>query len=566
MGSAQQPDIRSQAIRATVIVMAIFLATLSLMPKDGLWINDNGVKLIQTQGLLLNHFKDASIPWPGEEVDPGYDFEPLTPPFGLMSDGRLYGFYSLPFAVLSALPYAWLGFRGLYLIPLLGAFLLLIAVGGVASLLPGKPVRSAIWLTALATPIWFYSVTFWEHVPAAALTTSSVFFCLRYYLKGESRDLVYCAVLLGAAVYLRDELYLFGLPLLLIATMARRSWWRGSLLFCGTAVVTLAPLWFFNIAQFGSILGIRLTAASPVNVGAGTFLSDRPDVWRLLFLNGHESAWLSLLACAPFTILLLWYPRIAPARFRGALLWLGGTGVLSGLIVASGHLGSDSPVRWLLNANGLFAAAPFLIWAFIRPLDDEDSERPTRAGVAELLRLIIIIYAILLTLITPMKSINGIHWGCRLLLPLYPLMGLLAATNLCHLFRDRSRKWPDGLMPAAVILLSVLLQVYSLGLLQKRKDSNSRLNHYVAGRPEEVIAAVGWFVPQELGATFYDKKIFLATTPPRFNQLLARLRDNGIQRVLVVSSLPMRHPAFHLERRFDDGMNFLTVEIGTLDL
>ena len=82
--------------------------------------------------------------------------------------------YSATFAVPSSFPYRLFGDPGLYLLPLAAGLLTLPAVWSLAGMLSGARVGRAVPLASLGTPLWFYSLTFWEHTPAACLAVWSV--------------------------------------------------------------------------------------------------------------------------------------------------------------------------------------------------------------------------------------------------------------------------------------------------------------------------------------------------------------------------------------------------------
>ena len=82
-------------------VLVGYLVTFLWLPHDGFWITDNEAKFIQVQGLLRTNYRDFSIPWPGQELDPEFAFNPLRDPFSHIVNGRMYGFNPPAFLVIS---------------------------------------------------------------------------------------------------------------------------------------------------------------------------------------------------------------------------------------------------------------------------------------------------------------------------------------------------------------------------------------------------------------------------------------------------------------------------------
>jgi len=545
--------------------MLVYAVTLGLMPPDGFWINDNGCKFIQMKGLILTGYRDLSIPWPGRDLDPDYILNPLPRPFGELLEGRLYGFYSHPFAFLSSFPYRLLGTHGLYVIPFVSGFFLLLAVRSLAGFLPGRPRSLAIGIVGLCTPVWFYAVDFWEHLPADCLVTWSVVTILKYRVRPTRRSLALSAVLLGLSIYFRDNLYLFALPLLAAVTLTRPFRSRHLLLFGTMLALTLAPLWTFNWLQFGHPLGLRLVSAASAGGGWLRHLADRPAVFNLLLLNGHENVALSLIATLPFVVLFFLAPRVTASGRGAAMLALVVVSLASGAIVASGHLLTERPIWWLMKANGLFAVSPVLIFGLVRSRGKAGGTGESDTA-ATLIRLIAISYVGVYVLASPLANVAGIHWGCRLLLTVYPLLGVLTASGISQWYAGTTHQTRARVLAPAVIAMSLLAQVYSQRLLYERKSFSAALNHLVAERREEVVAALGWFVPQEIGTVFYDKKIFLVRTEDQLLYLLGHLHGLGVREVFVVSATPLRRIASPETRLVKDGLNFISVYLMPLKL
>ena len=115
------------------LVASVYIACALWLPDGGFWINDNGLKFIQVEGLLRPGPTSFAIDWPGAAIDPSYRFGPITRGFRHVSDGEVYAAYSPFFALLSAVPFRAFGLIGLYLLPLLGGLLSLWAVQQLAS-------------------------------------------------------------------------------------------------------------------------------------------------------------------------------------------------------------------------------------------------------------------------------------------------------------------------------------------------------------------------------------------------------------------------------------------------
>jgi len=572
----------SVAIAAFVVVGAAYVLSFVLIPSDGFWINDNGCKFIQLQGMIRTGYKDFSIPWPGQDVDPSFTCNPLPPPFGHVVDGKLYGTYSPVFALISSVPYRVFGCIGLYIIPLLAGLLTLpaawILAGRLSSAAAARPVTRplAICFVALGTPIWFYSLTFWEHTLAACLTTWSVLFCVRHLEKRSIVRLAAAAALCASAVYFRDDLYLFGVAMGVVLIVFGKQKGRNILVFAIAFVLALLPLWLFQWFALGHPLGHHFRTGSLLDMTLAQHFSDRWSVIQLLLLNMDPTVWLSVAFALPCIILLAVNPRLRSRTFGKAVPACAVFASLAGSIFIVRHLVTETPIWWLTHANGLFAASPILLLAFLR-LKRESGDASvgppdeSRIKPGRVIWSIVVAYLALYVLTAPRTHSGGIHWGCRYVLSVFPLLGILVAKTVGEWWTCPSGTRKIGVTAIALSMtLSVCLQVYSLTLLYQRKRFSAELNRAVAQRPEKTVVAagrLGWCLPQELAYSFYDKQIFFPGTQRAADQLVATLRNTGARHVLQVGSPPAPGAGRGNSIVLDDGsLNFLSVELRPVDL
>jgi hypothetical protein len=556
------------AIAFAAVVLA-YAATLVVMPRDGVWIVDEGCRLIQTEGVIRNGYRDVSIPWPGQALDPDLSLNPIPAPMGFVHDGKIIGVFSHAFTFVSALPYAAFGPTGLYLLPILAGLLLLPAVWFLADAL-GAPRGArplAVFLVGLCTPVWFYTMTFWEHVPAACLTTWAVVFLWRHLRDGGLRSLAASAACSGLAVYLREELYLMALVLAGTLVFVRGALGaRRAVLFFLVFAASLLPLWLFEWRLVGSPLGGHLAANTAFYGGMFAGPAERWQVFRAFLVNGHRSLTVSLLVAAPFLACWAAYPRAsrgAPRWFVPALSLLGAVG---GLAVLRGYRTAESPIWWMYDANALAAACPLLILAFA-PAGSASAgrggmPRGRAAGRPVAMERVIWTattgFVLLMVLAVPLPTAVGVHWGARLLLPVYPLLAVLAAGTVARSFEPAPRR-DRALARAAVVLLlgvSLVTQLYGLSLLRERKEFTARLNDAVLARGERVVVAdrVG-FLP-ELARCFYDRVLLLPQDAEGMMEVPAVAAAAGEASVLFVLSTDVPGPGRETQQVVPDRLNF----------
>lgn len=550
-----------------VLCGLVYIITLALIPRDYFWITDNDNKFLQMQAILSSGYKSYSIPWPGQEIDPGFRYNPLPPPFSQVSGGKLYSIFSPVFAVLSSLPYRIFGFNGLYLLPLLGSLLLLWGLSRIGNVLNlDRPARNALVLLAgFATPLWFYSVVFWEHSIAVALCIWAVYRLLRYAESLSFADLWRGSLLAALGVYFRDELYLFCLVFALAAGYVNaRSRLKAAVSAGAVMVAALIPLWFFQGWAIGHPFGFHLGAHLFTISSFSEYLKARPVVIYNLFLAAHPNRLLSVLVSVPIMFLVL----LPGSLFRGLgvipAVILSAAGFVLAAVSLGGYFHAQSQIVWLLQTNSFLTAAPLLVFAGGLFL-------PGRASYGDrglaLIRTLAAVYLVLYAIAAPQVGSTGIHWGNRFVLVLYPLFLLISVAQAAEWMRGQARWKPFASgMAIALIVISLSAQVFSCTLLARKTDFNRRLTEAVAGHQEQAVVTGVWWVPQTLSRIFYQKSIFYAATQSQLQELGKLLQSNGITYVLFIYQAGTQPPQEHVEQVDDNGLNFFSIDMVSLEL
>jgi hypothetical protein len=293
---------------------------------------------------------------------------------------HLYAKYPPLYAVLAALPYAWLGVRGMYLLNAIGLAFVVPAVYVLARRLL-SPVRAfaAALLFPLVVPVIPYALMELPHVLSAALVVWAIVLwdeSLRASGRGRASWLGGAAGLLaGVALGVRVQDLVLIAPLLAIGcARARGRFWRSVpplLAFAGALGACLVVVGAFNVARFGSASPLSYGNAIAPPVGQPTIESEttsyffRPDVAIAAAVP------LGLLAAAP---LFRRRPRLGlPAAGAIALLLLapGVRSTLSRMVGAASSLILNASVAgagwstpfWTFGwmSKALLASTPFLV-------------------------------------------------------------------------------------------------------------------------------------------------------------------------------------------------------------
>ncbi len=545
-----------------LVVLGVYLGTLAWNDPGGFWTVDQGGKFLQVQALLRSGYRDFAIPWAGVEVDPLFEYNPLPSPFSAVVNGRIHSVFSPFFALLSSVPFRWLGYWGLYVWPMVGAVLTLTAVAALARSIGAGPrvMALAVGLAGLGSPVWFYSVTFWEHTLSTGLALWAIH-QHRAFLASRLRTPLTCGnVLVALAIAFREELY--GLWAVLTAL----TWWRapGHRKMCvwlsaGTFAAALLPVWLFQWWATGSPIGHRLGAHLTTVEGMIDHLASRIAVFHNQCVSCSPVPWISVVLAMPFLIIFALGLRLSPRWFARlfplSCLWA----AASAWIYLTGLATSPQPIRYLpASANALFVSGPFLLPAFLQLREATDSRDTTPAKVRWLWH-VARMYTLLYCLVAPQVGSRGTHWGNRYLLLLYPLLAVPAAVHLTAAWKNGGRRSLGPRITIGALLLTALVaQGISVYILHEKKAFSRRLNREVQENVKERILITDcWWAPQEMHEVFLQKTIFYANAPETLAILIDRLAMRG-ERIVAWATRQTFPPECPLILKVDGGpLNFV---------
>jgi len=222
-------NLRGDDLRWTLaaggLLLLVYVAVLTIMPKQVFWSPDEGGKFLELLSIHWQGRVTYSVPYLGRRIDPARTFYPHqlakdAGPFPYPvtdADGSVEFHWAMWFPLLSGVMLRTFGITGLYIIPLLSGWLIALASGWIAHLASPRLAPLAILLVGFATPICFYGQVFWEHTLATLLGLVTVAILLASR-PGSLRALAFMLPLLGAATMLRLEMLVFAAATLLV-------WW-----------------------------------------------------------------------------------------------------------------------------------------------------------------------------------------------------------------------------------------------------------------------------------------------------------------------------------------------------
>lgn len=419
------------------------------MPCGTFFSPDEGGKYLQLMGMGSHPLQPVRLVYPGLEKDPAMFYYPSRAELAVCST-RIYPYADAqgrvrtnwpPWFPCASKPFlAWLGHRGLYLIPLLAGFLALWLTGGMAAAIEPRARLLALAAFALSSPLLFYGLTFWEHAPALVLQLAALRCVWPRSLPREGGG-GFCAGRLAAA------------GLLLVGAIALR---REALFFAvalgGACVLQNGKSWFDRWARrrrlvWGFVLagGLSLLAAGPWWLPGRTGM----DLWLALYRVADPGTWLSLPthffdvfflrnAGSPLPVVLRWIGQAGLLICLGNAFWSRArrpgvflAGVL--LVMPCALFMAFTPIRYRAF-NSFVLSAPFVLFALLPSAADGE-----RSAGERFVRTVAGLFAFLFLFATlpTHRGHGGLEWGSRYALVLFCLLSALGAVNVW-------RRWAAG--------------------------------------------------------------------------------------------------------------------------
>ncbi len=522
-------------------VGAVYLAVIFSSPLNAFWTIDGGFKFLTVERLAETSLRDVSIPYPGDRIDPDGEFFPIKPPMATLVGGRFVPDVSLPFPILTAPFYRVLSMPGLYLLPLLSTLVCLWLTYRLGRRYAGSWAALTIPLVGLATPVFFYAVTFWEHNLALCLTTAAVLILAGTEDGMKIKTAVAAGILLGAAVWFREECYLFAGSAIL-ALLITRAGLRASLGSAAGCAAAILPLLLFQWRVLGRPFGKRMQGASefglvPEETGGGTgggfggYLVDRLETLYAWTLGLTQNLGVTLAVSIPFLLGLLLFLIL---KRRGRVLvipWAGTTlyAILCLLVLA----GTEGKVFSTYFSGGLFTTAPVIGALLAGVLATSGSSRSRGETFMVILVVLFFSSAVILS---PIKYQRGVHWGPRYLLPILPILAVLGLSGVRRAVVNLERRSVVLALGVLVLALSFVVQTQGITSLQIKKSGTARTVDLFRESPPVTIVTNVWWFPLEIASAYRCHPIYTVTDTNDFHALLERFRGSGIDRFTIVAS------------------------------
>lgn len=511
-----------------IILAAVLALTAWSLKSPGVWITDNGNKLILWEN--LSQYGDIAITNPAGLLDLGDEFFPDAMFHFQKLNDKFYSIYPEYFSVLNVPLYDFFGFRLWFLLPLAGTLITLYYWRRLSPLKGQMAVRIALILLA-ATPLLFYTLVFWEMTLAVAAVMIVLYLLVKrhqYFLSG---------LILGTGLYLREEMYFlaFAIGLALLITDHRR--WLSAVHFGTGFLLAAISIWLRQLFVYGHILGLHGALYYTHNATDEVMT---PLLWLRRVAEGYyvylfrftgNSYWhpaIFLLLVIPLAALLfLKVRRRLPVLYAamGAYLIL----ALALLLNPDKMLTSGLTVG-VVSSLPVFA----LFWGYWPEL-----LRDRRRTI----RFFTVFALVYVALVPPFLTLTdiGVIWGARHFLFIMPVLLLL---SLRYAATARSRRvWAVFFTGAA---LGVLIQLSGLVALKKANDTSAEMTAFLRQNSTHVIVSDLFFIPEMTPEIFNCKCWLFVKDPSQIDALTRLLRRDRLDEFTFITSTDMRF------RRLDD--------------
>lgn len=174
----------------------------------GIWSNDEAVKYIQMKNFHLHG--TVAIDYPGTGIGLGLSDLKVGSLLMVEKNQSLFVVFPPLFTWLSSLFYPVMGDRVIHFLPLLAFFFSFALLNRTLQMLTDRQAgRYALLFSfLLASPAFFFAVTFFEHMPALFLVISSLYFLVRYFMKEPSPVVLFLStLLLTSGIFFRTEIF-----------------------------------------------------------------------------------------------------------------------------------------------------------------------------------------------------------------------------------------------------------------------------------------------------------------------------------------------------------------------
>jgi hypothetical protein len=520
--------LRSPLFWTVCALLFVYMIWVMAYPPETFWSLDEGGKYIHLQSILRSGDLSSPLIYPGLSVDPSLRFVPLL--FWSQSGSNIYSWWPVGFQLLALPFYELLGWLGLYVIPVVSGVCVALFSGLLVQRMraPGRwlPAAAAL-ITGLATPVAFYSTTYWEHTFSVACVLAALLCVVHGWETGRARWVVIAGMLLALATYLRTDSAAIaagvGLVLLIL-------WWRWAVLL-GIAFALTSSLWLIsNWLLMGHPLG-RQWIPGGVSLSTPLFGGLREaGVWFVPYVlfNAPQigafplDSWLLALATL-LTALALATPWLSRFQMLG---W----SAYGGLFLVCG---------WVLlrpegyrSVHGLLLIAPHIVfatWLYRTRINGRQQL------VGSLFLGLSVTYAAAYVARSWVAA-GGLQWGPRYLLAFYPLCVAASITGLAFVWPSLRNvlRYSLLLLYACAVLVGLGYQVRGTRAAMQTRQYYHQTQQAIQELDTETIVTECPWLTMVMPTLYWSKPVFVIHPGTSFENWVAEARQAGVHSVCRV--------------------------------
>jgi hypothetical protein len=242
-----------------ILTLLLFGIAWYFMSSLTFFISDVGLRFLQIRELIAHNWQSFAIGYPGRPFDPELLHTPYNYAYSLLA-GNLYLKITPFLPLVASWLYAILGPLGLAIVPVAGTIITAVAVYQLARLTALPKPEWLLWITAVATPLFFYTFELWDHTIAVACGALAVYGLSRAALHKSWLPAFLGGLALGIGLGQRQEMYMFAIAIGLAALLVLWPRWSTAVALAGGACLGVLPLWWLQYQWVGHPLGMALAS------------------------------------------------------------------------------------------------------------------------------------------------------------------------------------------------------------------------------------------------------------------------------------------------------------------
>ncbi len=511
-----------------IVGLIYLLLIMTVIPTEGFFTADQGIKLLQVKALLSSGFRDPSITYPSADIDPEQRFFPFrksfASPFIYVHDGKTYGIYAEPFVAIAALFYVTMGYKGLHLMSALAAMGSVALIGLLARALDIKAYSVLLpILVGIGTPLSFFAMEFCEFTLGVLCVVAAVTLYVYHITRGSGRvPLLLAGVCLSMAPMFRSEAYVmvpvFAMAIALSLRNRPDRFQIISTVGIGYILGTV-PLSLYYYLRSGYPFSPHLVYGGNPSLRSQGLLQqvyNQLYVFRTNLVPMGQKKWLVVLLAVAAAGVAGYFGSRAEKRWQCASVWALATLFLGYAFVTVVHL-----LRSGITGEAFTDVCPVLV---VSLLNVYYRPQPANERGLTFMAWTVTGYVFLVSLVAPVPDTT------KLLLPAYPLLVVFVWRGLIGLktagLAARQRRILLGLS-LVLIIQSVTIQSLSILELRRRKAEYVKVCQTVAELQPPIVTTNLSVLPRFAAQFWEDVRLFGVLSTGEMEDLTSLLRRNG---------------------------------------